>query len=121
MRRTFFYTHTSDMVRVNFRRERHEAIEKHRQPGTIDFHPGLRAREAEARKRPAFETLVAEPQSVSIEEEDLQAIATPVREHEKMTGERIVAEDVAHHLAEAVVGLAEVHGRPRHEDTHGIG
>ena len=105
---------------MNFRRGGNESIKKHCEPRTIDLDTGLRAVQIELRKRAALQALVEKPESVAIPEQEFDAIATLIGEYEEMTGERIVAEHVAHHLAQAVVGLAKVHRRACHEDTYRI-
>ena len=72
-------------MRMNFRRERFDSVEQHREPRTVDLATRVVAIEHEARKRAAFQTLVEKPESVSIEKENLEPIATLVGEHEEMS------------------------------------
>ena len=105
---------------MNSCRERLESVEQHRKPRAIDFAARLLALENEPRKRPALQPLVQEPQSVAIEEQDLDPVTALVAEHEEVPRKRVVAEVVANDLAQPVVCLAKVHRLARHKDPYGI-
>lgn len=64
-----------------------------------------------------LEALGAEPPSIAIPEEDLEAVAAGVGEDEEMAREGIELEGVPDHPGEGVEGFAEVGGTGGEEDA----
>ena len=93
-----------------------DPFEDHRQLRARDFDPRFGHTEVEG-EGALLESLVEEPEPVSIPHQQLDAIARAVEESEDVPGERISFEVLAHHRAKAVVRFPEVDRVASEEDT----
>ncbi len=85
-----------------------EAAQQIRQLGIGQFNTLLIALELRELKRAGLQPLVENAEPVTIPEEDLDSIATPVEEQEQVSRQGILIEDrlrPAHQMVEAVIHL----------------
>ena len=100
---------------------------------TLPIHPGhqpvpLRLRDLEnrvARRRPdetaPVQTALAQPNAVAVPQQQLQAVARPVAEHERGACARRMPQRLLDDSRQAVSALAHVHGRHRQPNVRWAG
>ena len=70
-------------------------------------------------KRALLQTLGADPQPASIEQEYLNPVMTAIGEQKEMAGQRVLSQHALHARREPVETLAQVHWLQGHEDAVG--